>query len=325
MTAEAADVLPATAEERDRSAIDWLLRADEPAVRFLTRTDVLGQKRPRDASGVLDGPKVRRLFADQRADGGFGVHAYQKWTGAHWRLVSLVELGIPRGEPRALAAADTVLAWLLSPHRSYPRMINGLPRTEASQEGNALAVCVRLGMADDARVRRLAESLIAWQWPDGGWNCDPRASGRRSSFNETLPAMWGLHEFAVATREAQAAEAADRAAELFLEHRIFRSLKTGEPIHPNVVQIHYPPYWHYDFLQALLILGRMDRLRDRRTDDAFALLGSLRRADGRWAPNRSWWRPPGSGGSNVEVVDWGRLGPSEMLTLNALRVLRMRR
>lgn len=42
--------------------------------------------------------------------------------------------------------------------------------------------------------------------------------------------------------------------------------------------------------------------------------------DGRWQAGGRWWRPPGSTGSNVEVVDWGR-GPSEMLTLNALRVL----
>jgi hypothetical protein len=35
------------------------------------------------------------------------------------------------------------------------------------------------------------------------------------------------------------------------------------------------------------------------------------------------WRPPGarSGPGPVEAVDWGRGGPSELLTLNALRVL----
>ena len=311
-------------DERDRSAVDWLLGSDEPAIRAMTRRDIVGEAAAEDAARILDGPKVRTLFAGQRADGGFGVHAYQKWTGAHWRLVSLVELEIPASEPRALAAAETVLAWLLSPHRTYPRMIGGVPRTEGSQEGNALAVCVRLGLADDPRVRRLADSLMEWQWPDGGWNCDPRASGRRSSFNETLPPMWGLHEFAVTTGDAKAAAAADRAAELFLEHRIFRALKTGEPIHPNVVQLHYPPYWHYDVLQALLILGRMGRLADPRTDDAVQLLSERRRDDGRWAPDRSWWRAPGSKGSGVEVVDWGRNGPSEMLTLNALRVLTAR-
>ena len=35
------------------------------------------------------------LLAGQRRDGGFGVHPYRKWTGAHWRLVSLVELEVP--------------------------------------------------------------------------------------------------------------------------------------------------------------------------------------------------------------------------------------
>ncbi|MDQ3879903.1 MAG: hypothetical protein M3295_02325, partial [Chloroflexota bacterium] len=248
-----------SAPEPDERAVAWLLASDEPAIRAMTRRDVLGERRPNDAARVLDGPKVRALFAGQQHDGGFGVHAYQKWTGAHWRLVSLVELEIPAGEPRALAAAETVLAWLLGPHRTYPRMVGGLPRSEGSQEGNALAVCVRLGMAADAGVHRLADSLMAWQWPDGGWNCDPRASGRRSSFNETLPPMWGLHEFAVATGDRDAAAAAYRAAELLLDHRIFRALKTGEPINRNAIQLHYPPYWHYDALQALVILWRMGR------------------------------------------------------------------
>jgi hypothetical protein len=58
--------------------------------------------------------------------------------------------------------------------------------------------------------------------------------------------------------------------------------------------------------------------------DALELLIRRRRADGRWQPGGYWWRPPGTGtGSGpVEVVDWGRSGPNEMLTLNALRVLK---
>ncbi len=55
---------------------------------------------------------MRTLLAGQQPDGGFGRHPYAKWGGAHWRLVSLVELGVPPGEPRCVAAAATVLAWL---------------------------------------------------------------------------------------------------------------------------------------------------------------------------------------------------------------------
>ena len=78
-------------------------------------------------------------------------------------------------------------------------MVDGLARRCASQEGNALAVACRLGLADDPRAELLARSLAGWQWPDGGWNCDRRASGRRSSFHESLPPAWGLHEYWLAT------------------------------------------------------------------------------------------------------------------------------
>ena len=73
--------------------------------------------------------------------------------------------------------------------------------------------------------------------------------------------------------------------------------------------------------QALLILARAGYVRDRRAEEALDLLVGLRRPDGRWQAGGRWWRPPGSAGANVEVVDWGR-GPSPMLTLNALRILR---
>jgi hypothetical protein len=53
------------------------------------------------------------------------------------------------------------------------------------------------------------------------------------------------------------------------------------------------------------------------------VLAGLRRDDGTWRAGPPWWRPPRSGGSNVEVVDWGRRGPNEMVTLNALRILRL--
>ena len=303
------------------SAIDWLLASKEPGVVFQAKRDLLGEPDPPEAARVLEGPWVRALLAGQQDDGGFGVNVYGKWGGAHWRLVSLVELGVPAGEPRCLAAAETVLSWLTGKsHRAAVKAINGLVRRCGSQEGNALAVCCRLGLARDPRVQLLAESLVEWQWPDGGWNCDKKATGYRSSFNESLPPMWGLHEYWLATGETDAQDAARRTAELFLDHRLFRALATGEPIRESFVTIHYPPYWHYDFLQALVVLSRMGLARDARAQDAVELVESRRLPDGRWRAGGRWWKPLGSKGANVDVVDWGS-GPNEMVTLNALRVL----
>lgn len=50
--------------------------------------------------------------------------------------------------------------------------------------------------------------------------------GRRSSFHESLALAWGLFGYWRATREPDARAAALRTAELFLEHRLFRSLRT---------------------------------------------------------------------------------------------------
>jgi len=304
-------------------AVAWLLASPEPGVRAQARRDLLDQPAAEDERAALDGPKVSALLAGQRPDGGFGGHPYRKWGGVHWRLVSLVELGVPAGEPRVLAAADRVLSWLTGgPHRRSGKEIDGLTRICASLEGNALGACCRLGLAGDPRVELLARALVGWQWPDGGWNCDQRASGRRSSFHETLPPAWGLHEYCQATGADWAKLASGRAAELLLEHRLFRSLRDGRVIDRRWLALHYPPYWHYDVLQALLVLSRMGLAGDPRAGDALDVVERLRPPDGRWRPGGSWWRLGGQGSGPAEVVDWGRDGASEMLTLNALRVLR---
>jgi hypothetical protein len=302
-------------DPRTRSAVDWLLTCDEPGIRGQTRRDLLGESMGED---VAKGPKVTTLL--EQGDG----HPYQKWAGAHWRLVSLVELGVPPGEPHALAAADRVLSWLTGHNTRKVRQLDGLPLSHASIEGNALAVCCRLGLAEDPRVRRLAEWLISWQWPDGGWNCDERATGRRSSFHETLPAMWGLHEYRRATGLRAAGDAADKAAELLLDHRLFRALGTGEVINRVWLAPRYPPYWHYDILQALLVLSRMGRAADPRASDALDELERRRLSDGRWRAGGRWWNSPGKPYLH-DPAGWTATGPNEMITLNALRVLKAAR
>jgi hypothetical protein len=85
-------------DELTGAAVGWLLSSAEPAVRLLARRDLLGEQSGH-ADEVLDGPMVRALLSGQDRDGGFGVRPYRKWTGAHWRLVSLVELGTRPASP----------------------------------------------------------------------------------------------------------------------------------------------------------------------------------------------------------------------------------
>jgi len=310
---------------RDGPGVRWLLQSTDPSVRYFTLRDVLGVSAgSREVVAAKEqiprGARLRRLLADPGTDGAFGVHWYKKWGGAQWRLVSAVELGVPHDDRVARRAAEYVLARLPGMARG-PSRVAGRYRLHASVLGNPLGVCSRLCMADDPRVHRIAESLVEWQWPDGGWNCDSTETATHSSFYESLATLWGLNEYLLVTGDREVRKGVDRAAELFLRHRLFRSCRGDAVSNPRWTKLHYPVYWHYDILQALHVLTRVGRLRDPRTREALDLLESKRARDGTWHPEGRFWHLGDRRAANTEVVDWGQRGPNEMITLNALRVL----
>jgi len=242
--------------------------------------------------------RIAKLLEGQREDGGFGVHPYSKWKGGHWRLISLVELGIPRTSLEANRAADHVLDWIAAP--SEPLVIEGRERRHASMEGNALAVSCRLGKHRDKRVRHLVEVLLRAQWPDGGWNCDKDPKATHSSFHESLAPIWGLVEYHRATSDQRAWDAALAAGELLLRHEVFKSTRTGSPIDSEWMHIHWPHYWHYDFFHGLRALSMLGKAGDPRAAAALQHLDELREPDGTWrASGRRYWT------RSTEVVDWG--------------------
>jgi hypothetical protein len=313
-------------------AIEWLLEDNEPSVNYLALTELLNEPDNSPAarkakSKIAKSDRVMALFSGQKPDDGFGCHPYNKWMGAHWRLVSLVELALPEGDKRAVKAANTVLDWLTSPaHQKSIRLINGLTRRCASQEGNALAVCCRLGMRDDPRVAHLAESLIKWQWPDGGWNCDKEKLACHSSFHESVIPMWGLIEYHRATGQRESLAAARRTAEFILRHHLFRSEKSGEMINPKWIMLHWPHYWHFDILQGLRVLSMIPKtLKDSRATEALDIVEQKRMPDGRWKTDGYYWNRANAKGLYLDPVDWWRGRPNKMLTLNALRVLKAAR
>lgn len=311
-------------------AVLRLVKSSDPSARFIALTEVLGKSRSHAQvaaarRAIPTAGKIRVLLAGQKRNGGFGIHPYSKWTGGFWRLVALAELAMPPGDRRVRALADHVLRWLEGERRSAmtsPVNIEGRVRAHATQDGLALAALSLLGLAKLPRVRRLAKRIIEWQWPDGGWNCDRNPGAWHSSFHETHGPLWGLAEYERVTKDADALRAVRKAAEFLLRHRLFRSETSGSVINDGWLRLRFPPYWHYDVLQGLWVLSRVGKLRDPRARQALDVLMRKPHADGMWRADGYHWKPPGSKGSNVEVVDWGRRGPSEWVTLRALRVLK---
>ncbi len=308
--------------------IGWLLDSDEPLMRYRALVELAGASAD-DAlvvetrRRIADGPIVRTLLAGRDDAAGPRRHPYVKWTGVHWRLTSLMDLGTQTDLPGAREAMEPTLFWLTS--RAHVRnvpIIRGRARRCASIEGNALAVAVHFGLADDTRSKVMADGLVSWQWPDGGWNCDRREEARHSSFHETFPALRGLAAYARATGDAPASEASDRAAEFILRHRVCFSERTGAPLSPMVMKLHYPPYWHYDFFAGLRVLAESGPIGDPRATEALDLLEEKRGEDGRWVIEAVHFGRPGSKDRTPEIVDWGVGQPSEPVTLAAMQVLR---
>lgn len=323
---------PLVGRPKRPEVVPWLLSSAEPAVRLRVLTAVLDH--PAHApevralrEAVRASPRVAALLSERAADGSIPHHPYRaKWCGAHWVLVALADLGYPAGDLALAPLREQVLGWLFS--ADYARLggtVHGLPRLHASIDGNAVYALLELGLADE-RVDVLVERLLAAQWPDGGWNCDRRASGRCSSFTESLIPLRALALRARRGAEPRVVGAAGRAAEFFLRRRLFRRLRDGSVIAPAFLQLHYPCYWHYDILFALTVLTEAGLVGDSRTGAALDLLEAKRLPGGGFPAEHRYYRPttrlvP----SQRSLVDWGPTGtrrPNEFVTVRALAALR---
>lgn len=319
--------------------VDRLLKSDEPSVRWRVRAEVLGE--------AVDDPAMRRLREEVRRSArveallnekGRAAPVYAKWQGAHWVLAVLADLGYPPGDDGLREMAERVQGtWLgdefyeefepaskaaLYSRRGVPVM-EGRHRRCGSQHGNALRSLVRLGLTND-QTPKLVERLQHWQWPDGGWNCDKNPAADTSAFAETLLPIRGLAAYG--TEEARAT--ARQAAEVLLTRRLLYRRSDGQLINKEFAKLHFPLYWHYDFLGGLRALAELGEaaIKDDRANDALDLLESKRLDDGGWpAEARYYKKVTDEIALGNDFVSWGGTSTrrlNEWTTLDALYVLR---
>jgi hypothetical protein len=168
-------------------------------------------------------------------------------------------------------------------------------------------------------LESIIDFLIANQMPDGGFNCQSNRRGTvHSSLHSTLSVLEGIHEYisnAYSYRAAELQRIVQGASEFILQHRLFRSDKTGHVINPAFLRLSYPPRWYYDILRALDYFRAADPGYDSRMQDALDVLLHKRGKDGTWSLQA---RHPGQ--THFEMERPGQ--PSRWNTLRALRVLK---
>ncbi|HWI65809.1 MAG TPA: hypothetical protein VNT75_28615 [Symbiobacteriaceae bacterium] len=315
-------------------ALQRLVNSTNPVVALKVLTDVLGEAPDSPRSSALrqqirTSETVRRLLSHRQANGTIATNPYKKWQGPHWTLVCLAEIGYPAGDESLLPLRDQFYSYLFAERHLLPPQSLALPGQEerfrrcASQEGYAVWYSLKLGLADD-RTEELVRRLKRWQWPDGGWNCDKRPEARNSSFHESLMPLRALALHARLTGDTGSQSAADRAAEVFLKRRLYRSAHDGSVMNPDFGLIHYPYFWHYSLFAGLVVMAEAGYIRDPRCGEALDWLKSKRLPDGGFPLEKRHHRTADSVVAEGTFVDWGPGGhnrSNDFVTADALRVL----
>jgi hypothetical protein len=315
-----ADASPRQTTQTDR-VIPWLLDAD-PAIRWQTLRDLVGASAhmiERERRKTARAGWAARLLDRQDPEGTWAGGLYSpKWTSTTYTMLLLRDFGLPPSNRQARKACRLLLERGLQPDGgvSYGTWASWTRRGETCITGMILSILSYFAFDDD-RLDTIARHLLEQQMPDGGWNCQRANGATHSSMHTTISVLEGLRDYelhrARSIRQLRAAQR--RGREFLLEHRLFRSHRTGEIIKPVFTRFAFPPRWHYDILRALDYFQAVNAPRDPRLADAIDIVRRTRGDDGRWTLQNCY-----KGKTYFELE---RLGaPSRWNTLRALRVLK---
>ncbi|MBC8183671.1 hypothetical protein H8E88_21470 [candidate division KSB1 bacterium] len=298
--------------------LNWLLDGD-PSIRWQTLRDLSN-------APVNEYEKVRaeiavqgwgaELLSKQDPSGTWAGGLYSpKWISTTYSMLLLRRLGLQPEHPQALKGCA-----LLIDKGFYQdggiAFSKSWGRGETCVTGMVLSILSYFHYQDE-RISRLVEHLLEHQMEDGGWNCQSYKGATHSSFHTTISVLEGLREFEKTFNEitAEVQKAQQTGREFLLQHRLFRSSRTGEIVKPVFTRFSFPPRWHYDILRVLDYFQECNAERDNRLIDAIEIVHKKRKKDGRWLLQS---HHPGKVFFDMEKVS----EPSRWNTLRALRVLK---
>jgi hypothetical protein len=305
------------------STIQWLLEAD-PAIRWQTLRDLVGASKQ-----TIDRERKRielegwgaRILAEQDRSGKWeagnsidsGLYT-PKWTSTTYSMLLLRDFGLSPTNRQAKNACTILLDRGFKPDGG----INYGEHSTVSETcitGMVLSI-ISYFQYKDSRLHTIVEHLLTKQFPDGGWNCRGH-NATHSSVNTTISALEGLrwYELNKGSKARQAGDAQKKGREFLLQHRLFRSHRTGRIIKPEFTRLTFPPRWHYDLLRALDYFQWVNAPYDERLKDAIDLLLSKKSEGGTWSVEYEY-----KGKTFFRLERVGK--PSQWNTLRALRTLK---
>ncbi len=301
----------------DDQLIAWLLEGDV-AVQYQIQRDLLASEQPLLRDRIATEGWGAQFLGFRKKEGHWGRAFYQpKWISTHYTLLDLKHLGI---SPTIHAIKESI-AFVLQNHKGEDGGINPsgtIKQSDVCINGMFLNYASYFGIRESGLIS-IVDFLIAAQMPDGGFNCQSNRKGAvHSSLHSTISVLEGFLEYTANGYSYRAPELNQieiEAREFILQHKLFRSDRTGEIIDKRMLMLSYPSRWRYDILRALDYFQFAGVKYDRRMKDALDVLKKKRRKDNKW-PLQA--KHPGQVHFEMEKSR----EPSRWNTLRALRVLK---
>ena len=295
--------------------IHWLLSGDV-SIRYQVERDLLGRERKELQQRIESEGWGAAFLARRRADGHWGQRYYQpKWISTHYTLMDLRNLCISPQQIQARESVGIVLRDQIGADGGINPSVTGHV-SDVCLTGMVLNFAAWFGAAEQD-LQSLVDFLLTERMADGGFNCMSNYRGAvHSSLHTTISVAEGIREYVrngYGYRASELLAAEEGCREFMLQHRLFKSDKTGEIINKKFTMLSWPSRWFYDILRALDYFQYAGTAYDPRMEDALKVISRKRRKDGTW-PLQSRH----AGQTHFEMEKTG--DPSRWNTLRVLRV-----
>src|SRR2546422_10998637 len=157
---------------RDK-VLDWLLELEQPSVRYLALTQLLGKSETdsdvKHAKARIPSAGWAAEMLARRDPAGWWVRDAHpmspKYVAMNWNLLALSDLGATRATPEVRASCELWMEKSPLNGGGGGGMSNG-PRHH-SHTGNMTRALIRFGYGDDPRVRKAPHVLVLTPPPQG--------------------------------------------------------------------------------------------------------------------------------------------------------------
>jgi hypothetical protein len=297
--------------------IAWLLEGDV-SIQYQVHRDLLATEKPHLQERIATVGWGAQFLSFRNKEGHWGQRFYQpKWISTHYTILDLKNLAISPKNEEIRQSLSQVIQKLKGPDGGiFP--IGTEKKSDVCVNGMFLNYASYFWTMEDD-LKSIVDFLLSVHMKDGGFNCNSNGIGAiHSSMHSTISVIEGILEYAkngYRYRLEELQEAEDRSRKFLLQHRLFRSDRTGKIIDKKMIMLSYPSRWRYDILRALDYFQFAGINYDPRMRDAIDMVKKKRRKDNKWPVQA---KHPGQTHFDMEKTG----GPSRWNTLRALRVLK---